>query len=58
MGTVVDSFQGSALLCSAGQMWKTTIPVAPVSLVFGSVSVDVGKAVQEQTTLKSMGVCA
>lgn len=32
MGSVVDSFQGSAFLCSAGQMWKTTIPVAPVLL--------------------------
>lgn len=30
MGSVVDSFQGSAFLCSAGQMWKTTIPAAPV----------------------------
>ncbi len=32
MGSVVYSFEGSILLCWAGQMWKTTIPAAPVLL--------------------------
>lgn len=57
-GNCSRSFSGQRSPLLSGADVEDYNPSGAGVAVFGSVSVDVGKAVQEQTTLKPLGVYA